>query len=120
MVNFHTRHPHTSHKMMDLNMSFQIKLFVNFGDLVRYKLNCPKREILNKFFENNPNLLIIPSDKNKSVTITDKNKYCEKFDSNNKCSECKDGYSLQFDSLFNYCTPLKCDDTPLFKIYMKN
>ena len=59
-------------------LEIRAKLFVNFGDLVRYKLNCPKREILNKFFENNPNLLIIPSDKNKSVTITDKNKYCEK------------------------------------------
>jgi hypothetical protein len=30
-------------------------------------INCPKREILNKIFENHPNFLIIPSDKNKSV-----------------------------------------------------
>ena len=33
---------------------------------------------MNNFFENHPNFLIIPSYKNKSVTITDKNKYCEK------------------------------------------
>ena len=59
-------------------LEIRAKLFVNFGDLVRYKFNCPKREILNNFFENQPNLLIIPSDKNKSVTITDKIKYCEK------------------------------------------
>ena len=59
-------------------LEVRAKLFVNFGDLVKYKFNSPKREILNKFFENQSNLLIIPSDKNKSVTITDKFKYCEK------------------------------------------
>jgi hypothetical protein len=48
------------------------KLFVLFSDLVKYKFDSPKRTILNKFFKQNKNILIVPSDKNKSVTLTDK------------------------------------------------
>ena len=41
-----------------------------------YKFNSSKKEILNNFFENQ--LLIISSDKTKSVTITDKTENCKK------------------------------------------
>lgn len=59
-------------------LEIRAKLFVLFSDLVKYKFNSPKRTILNKFFEQNENILIVPSDKNKSVTLTDKEKYISK------------------------------------------
>ena len=56
-------------------LEIRAKLFVNFSELIGYKYNRPKRTILNNFFEKNPQILIIPSDKTKSVTLTDKTKY---------------------------------------------